>query len=162
MILSLLFWILKILILFKFLWLSANKSSRIFFILDGINSDVRLIWIYFSHFIIVRILFAFMVYTAAYVQAGTMVVLLLIIQVISFLINILKLYNSTLLHFQILIFWELNLLIDTIVIMYAYYSNAISTGLGMAISCLNIAFAILLVLSLFFNSFISFIKWRRW
>ena len=106
-------WILLKLAIYIYLMIvSTKKTSFLFFLHNGLKPGRVWLIIYYSHYLIVRLLYAFLVFFTSQTHTKVVMFLLLFTQLASLLLNFVKLYSSKLLYFQTLTTWEFNLLID--------------------------------------------------
>ena len=83
--------------------------------------------------------------------------LILAIQVVSFGANLVKFYTYKVTYIQVLIFWEVSLFIDAVLIIYVVFSQSTSSGVGIALIFKNLIFSIFLLLTALINPSIQFI-----
>lgn len=102
----------KIAIFIFLMIMSTYQSSKLFFLHDGLKKSRCWLIFYYSHYLIVRLIYASLVLFTPLTNSGVVMIFLLITQLISLCSNFLNLYASKLLYFQTLTTREFNLLID--------------------------------------------------
>lgn len=120
---------------------------------------------YFGHYVTFRLILAVLVILTEVFDQKWLFIVLLVTQALSLLLHLLGLYDTLLLNFQILLFWELNLTFDVSIIVYSVFKNDMSPKLGLIIACVNISFTGLFALSILCNLGFKlakcFILWKK-
>lgn len=102
---------------------------------------------FFMHFLVSWVFCSLLVYLTAHLWTELLALLLFCFQLMCLFTHFFSFYKSWLLYFQVLLFWEFSLFIDTAILVYIAFSKSRSAKLSILISCLNISFALLFCLS---------------
>jgi len=110
-VLSLLLMLIKLSIGFLFVIISMRPTSKLHFLMEGLNAKKKC-WLitYFIHFFFTWLLLSLLVLLTPWCSSKVLLGIAFGLQLLSICVNILKLYSSWFLYAQILIVKETNLL----------------------------------------------------
>ena len=101
---SVFFILLKGLLYHLIIFCNLNPSSRLNFLFTGLNKRKIRLMMYFFHFLAFRIFVSALIFLDLYLPSKAVLMICLILQFFWTLMHLIKVYDTTLLYFSILVF----------------------------------------------------------